>query len=76
LHDAITAIATVAVTDLVTQVPRRLAEKSARERRIAIIETTANPNRVEMAMLWHSRLAGDEGLLWLRNVALGCLGEA
>jgi hypothetical protein len=27
-----------------------------------------------MAMLWHSRLAADEGLLWLRNLALDCLG--
>lgn len=76
LHDATTAIATVAMTDLVTQVPRRLAEKRAREQRIAIIETAANPNRIEMAMLWHSRLASDEGLLWLRNIALNCLGEA
>ncbi|WEK46452.1 MAG: LysR family transcriptional regulator [Candidatus Andeanibacterium colombiense] len=75
LHDAVTAIATVAVTDLVAQVPRRLAERSAREQRIAIIDTSASPDRVEMAMLWHSRLAADEGLSWLRNVALACLGE-
>ena len=76
LHDPITAIATVAATDLVAQVPRRLAEKSAKEQRVAIIETDADPNRVEMAMLWHSRLAADEGLLWLRELALGCLGLA
>lgn len=74
LPDAITAIETVAITDLVALVPRRLAEKGMRERRIAIVETPASPHRVEMAMLWHSRLAGDEGLRWLREVALGCLG--
>ena len=27
-----------------------------------------------MAMLWHSRLAADEGLGWLRQLALDCLG--
>lgn len=74
LHDPTTAIATVAATDLVAQVPRRLAEKSAKEQRVAIIETDADPNRIEMAMLWHSRLAADEGLLWLRELALDCLG--
>jgi DNA-binding transcriptional LysR family regulator len=74
LHDPLTAIATVAATDLVAQVPRRLAEKSAKEQRVAIIETDADPNSVEMAMLWHSRLAADEGLLWLRRLALDCLG--
>jgi len=73
LHDPLTAIATVGATDLVAQVPRRLAEKSAREQRIAVIETDTASSRVEMAMLWHSRLAADDGLLWLRNLALDCL---
>ena len=74
LHDPITAIATVAATDLVAQVPRRLAEKSAREQRIVVVETRGESSRVEMAMLWHSRLAADEGLGWLRQLALDCLG--
>lgn len=74
LYDPLTAIATVAATDLVAQVPRRIAEKTAREQSIAIVETDGDPNRVEMAMLWHSRLAADEGLQWLRHLALDCLG--
>ena len=76
VHDALTAIATVAVTDLVALVPRQLALKSEKSKRIAIIETGAQSSEVEMAMLWHGRLAGDIGLSWLREQLLSCLVEA
>ncbi len=76
VHDALTAIATVAATDLVALVPRQLALNSAMSQRIAIIETIAAPNEIEMAMLWHGRLAGDIGLGWLRTQLRACLEDA
>ncbi len=76
VHDAITAIATVAATDLVALVPRQLALKGARSQRIAIIETGAAPDEIEMAMLWHGRLAGDIGLGWLRTQLRACIEDA
>lgn len=76
VHDALTAIATVAATDLVALVPRQLALKGERSKNVAIIETAAPPNEVEMAMLWHGRLAGDIGLDWLRAQIRACLDQA
>ncbi|HEX5184394.1 MAG TPA: LysR substrate-binding domain-containing protein [Allosphingosinicella sp.] len=73
LYDVPTAIATVAATDLVALVPRRLVPKSAAPERIAIVESSAESG-LDMAMLWHSRLAGDAGLLWLRTLVRDCLG--
>lgn len=65
VHDSLTAMATVAATDLIAVVPRRLALKSAANHEIAILD--APPvSRIEMAMLWHNRLGGDDGLEWLR----------
>jgi DNA-binding transcriptional LysR family regulator len=72
VHDPLTAIATVAATDLIAVVPRRLALKSLAMHPIAIV--AAPPvSRVEMAMLWHSRLSNDYGLEWLRSQIQGCL---
>jgi len=74
VHDALTAIATVAATDLVALVPRRLALKGVLTRDIAIVEAPAQANEIEMAMLWHSRLTDDHGLRWLREQIIHCLG--
>ncbi|HEY1604598.1 MAG TPA: LysR family transcriptional regulator [Allosphingosinicella sp.] len=73
LYDVPTAIATVAATDLVALVPRRLVPKSAAPERIAIVESRAESG-LDMAMLWHSRLAEDAGLAWLRALVRECLG--
>ncbi len=73
VYDPLTAMATVAVTDLVALVPRQLARKGAKMQRIAIIETDADVQHVEMATLWHSRLTGDAGLQWLRAQIRQCL---
>ncbi len=74
LYDVPTAIATVAATDLVALVPRRLVSKVAAPERIAIIETRAQSG-LDMAMLWHGRLAEDAGLAWLRALVRECLGK-
>lgn len=73
VHDPLTAIATVAVTDLVALVPRRLARKGAKMQRIAVIETDTDVQTVDMSMLWHGRLTGDAGLQWLRTQIRQCL---
>lgn len=73
VYDPLTAIATVAATELVALVPRRLAQQSARAQPIAIVETSTGVHDVDMTMLWHSRLTGDAGLLWLRQLILECL---
>lgn len=72
VHDPLTAIATVAASDLVAVIPRRLALEAIDTRDIAIIEAPI-VNRVEMAMLWHNRLSNDFGLEWLRNQIRLCL---
>ena len=72
LYDVPTAIATVAATDLVARVPRRLVLKSAAPHRIAIIESGAE-NGLDMAMLWHSRFSEDAGLTWLRALIRECV---
>lgn len=72
LYDVPTAIATVAATDLVALVPRRLVPKSAAPERVAIIESRVESG-LDMAMLWHSRLAEDAALAWLRALVRECL---
>jgi DNA-binding transcriptional LysR family regulator len=72
VHDSLTAMATVAATDLIAVVPRRLALKGFAGCRIAILDVPP-VSRVEMAMLWHSRLMGDHGLEWLRMEIQSCL---
>jgi DNA-binding transcriptional LysR family regulator len=73
VHDALTAIATVAATDLIAVVPRRLALKSVATHAITILEVPP-VSRVEMAMLWHSRLSNDRGLEWFRAQIQACVG--
>lgn len=75
VYDPLTAISTVAETDLVALVPRRLALKGVRGNRIAILQTTEEPVHIDLAMLWHSRLGGDAGLIWLRQLIQRCLNE-
>ena len=75
VHDPLTAIATVAVTDLVAVVPRRLASNALPDQAIAIVDTRP-VSTVEMAMLWHSRMSSDEGLEWLRTEIQACLDLA
>jgi len=72
VHDPLTAMATVAASDLIAVVPRRLVLKSFSSREIAILD--APPvSRIEMALLWHSRLSGDHGLEWLGTEIRACL---
>lgn len=72
VHDSLTAMATVAVTDLVAVVPRRLALKNLAALAIEIVDLPP-VSRVEMAMLWHGRLSGDHGLEWLGAEIRSCL---
>jgi DNA-binding transcriptional LysR family regulator len=74
VHDALTAIATVARTDLIALVPRRLAVKSMESRDIAVIAGGLPVSEIDMAMLWHTRLGSDHGLRWLREQVVSCLG--
>jgi DNA-binding transcriptional LysR family regulator len=72
VHDPLTAIATIAATDLIAVVPRRLAIKSLGTHDIAIVDAPA-VSEVDMAILWHSRLSADYGLEWLRSTIESCL---
>lgn len=73
VRDALTALATVASTDLIARVPRRLAEHSVLAQGTAIVEADMPADHFEMAMLWHERLASDSGLHWLRELIADCL---
>jgi len=76
VHDALTAIAIVSVTDLVALVPRQLARKSAQAGQIAIVQAGEPNGHMDMTMLWHTRMAGDAGLRWLQGLILSCLDPA
>jgi DNA-binding transcriptional LysR family regulator len=73
VHNALTALATVAMTDLVALVPRRLAAWRAGIGDIALVDPAGSAGEMEMAMLWHRRLATDGGLLWLRAQIAECI---
>jgi DNA-binding transcriptional LysR family regulator len=73
VHNAMTALATVAMTDLVALVPRRLAAWGAGIGDIALIDPAGSAGDMDMAMLWHRRLTSDSGLLWLRAQIVGCI---
>ena len=75
VHDALTAIATVAQTDLVATVPRQLALRSPLAGAIAILQADTKASMIDMDMLWPRRLANDNGLRWLCSIIRKCLED-
>jgi DNA-binding transcriptional LysR family regulator len=69
VHDASIAMAVTAVTDMVALVPRQYAETCASSAKIRIVDLPRNhAEKIEVSMLWHSRVEHDPGSLWLRSV--------
>ncbi|WMT73909.1 LysR family transcriptional regulator [Bradyrhizobium sp. Ash2021] len=67
VYDAQTAMAVAAATDMVALVPRRYAEACPSSGQIRIIDFPRDhAEMIELSMLWHSRVHGDPGSLWLR----------
>lgn len=68
VHDADTAMAVTAVTDMVALVPRSYARTCANFRQIKIIELPRGQLKpIEIIMTWHSRCHDDPGSIWLRQ---------
>ena len=63
VYDAQTALALVAVTDMVALVPRRIAERAPAT--VALLGPGGGAP-LSIAMLWHARQRADPGLAWLR----------
>jgi len=54
---------------MVALLPRHYAEIHARSAHVKIVERPKDKaERVEISMLWHSRLNEDPGSLWLRGL--------
>jgi DNA-binding transcriptional LysR family regulator len=69
VFDALTAIAVTAVTDMVALIPRQYAEAWASSAKVRIVDLPRNhAEKLEVSMLWHSRVQDDPGSLWLRSM--------
>jgi DNA-binding transcriptional LysR family regulator len=69
VYDTAVAIAVTAVTDIVTLAPRRLAQACASSAQIKIINfPEGHAEKIELLMLWHSRVQDDAGSMWLRGL--------
>jgi DNA-binding transcriptional LysR family regulator len=73
IYDLSTAIAIVGRTRLVALVPRRFAQRYAEASGLVLIEAAGAPEVLDISMLWHSKLAADPGLIWLRALIEECL---
>lgn len=62
-------MAITAVTDTVALVPRRYAETCAISGQIRIVDLPKDrAEKIDLSMLWHSRVNDDPGLLCLRSI--------
>lgn len=69
------ALRLVGGTDLLLTLPRRLAEASAPELGLVLLKPPLPLPRFGVEVLGHPRSAGDPGLLWLRGVIRGYVGD-
>lgn len=69
VHDPLTAGAMVAASDLVALVPKQLALRERARERIDAFRAEEG-GEIEIAMLWHTRLADDPAQRWLRDLVL------
>jgi DNA-binding transcriptional LysR family regulator len=69
VYDVAAALAVTAITDMVALVPRRYAETIANPAQIRIVDLPKNhAAKIELSMLWHSRVQDEPGSLWLRSI--------
>jgi DNA-binding transcriptional LysR family regulator len=66
VYDSLTAIAVVAMSEMVAMVPLRIAERA--HHAVTVIGPGID-RRIGTSMLWHSRQRADEGLAQLRALA-------
>ena len=66
VYDALTAAMIVARTDLITRVPRRIADSPGVRGSVAVLATEDDPLRLELGMIWSAKFEADAGLAWLR----------
>jgi DNA-binding transcriptional LysR family regulator len=66
-----TAMHSLAGTNLVATVPRRMAELEASNPDIKILKAPAVLGRFQYLMSWHPRMNSDAAHLWLRSIIRG-----
>ena len=64
-YEGLTAIATVGSSNLVAQVPRRLAEAIGQSMGVVCLDAPSQSVTFKLSALWHRRLQNDAGILWL-----------
>lgn len=62
------AIRTVAGTDLIATVPKRIAMYEAQFRELKIVKAPKPIGKFSYLMVWHPRMDSDAAHLWLRSV--------
>lgn len=70
------ALQTVAKTDLVAFVPKRLAESLAKPLVLTVLQSPIDPGEYQEYLLHPTRTAGDRASVWLRNLALQAVQSA
>lgn len=75
-YDGLTTIAAVGASDLVAQVPRRLASAFADSMGVVFLDAPDPRVRLPLSALWHSRMREDAGILWLLDQLVGQLSRS
>jgi DNA-binding transcriptional LysR family regulator len=63
-------------TDMVATLPRRLAERSAAQKSLAMLDLPYEPLQVALEMIWHGRAAQDPGTCWFVKEIADVMAEA
>jgi DNA-binding transcriptional LysR family regulator len=66
---------TLAVTDMIATLPRRLAVWLAERDSIVLLQLPYKPITVEVEMVWHQRATRDPGFRWIREVLSSSTAE-
>jgi DNA-binding transcriptional LysR family regulator len=75
VYDAQTAVALVALTDLIARVPERIAALAMAQGGIARLGWLEDGSSYKMIMIWHARQRSDPGLTWLRGQVRNACSE-
>ena len=65
VYEGLTAIATVGASQLIAQVPQRLADAIGQSMGVVRLDAPSQTVTFKLSALWHRRLQNDAGILWL-----------
>lgn len=67
VYEAQMAVALVARTDLIAQVPNKVAALAVSRGEIAVLDLEPSHGGYDLVMIWHTKQRSDPGLAWLRD---------